>query len=418
MHCLQRIQRKFVLELSQKKMSIAFWLVVLLCAVGQLTNTIFVPALSAMASSLHVSTGSMQAVIAAYLLSYGLSQFIYGPLSDHFGRRPIVLAGLALYLPGAVLAWHAQSFIMLFIGCLIQGAGIGCGGVMARTVMRDLFSDKALHRANSLIMMAFTLPPLAAPILGGQLSHLFNWRACFVFMTIFSFIIWLACLLFYPETNKHKNLSESAIKKYAFVLNNRSFQTYSLCLIQTFAGIAVLEAALGVLLSGRLRLDPTTVSHLFIIPLPGYLLGSWLSAKLARYLSRDSLILIAILLLFLGGTSMLIPGLLNYISVTLLIIPASLYFIAAGLLAPAATTGATDPFPKQAGTAGAIVGGMQNIGAGLITLLSAWLPQNNQLCLGTLMTLLAIVAGFILCNHFRRQHKTVINTPAHSTESR
>lgn len=405
------------MALSQKKRTIAFWLVVLLAAVGQLTNTIFVPAMNVMASSLHVSPGSMQAIIAAYLLAYGLSQFIYGPLSDYFGRRPVVLTGLILYLPGAVLAWHAHSFLVLFLGCLIQGTGIGCSGVMARTVMRDLFSGKALHRANSLMMMALVLPPLIAPVIGGQLSHLFNWRACFIFLTFFGFFCWLICMFIYPETNKHKGQSDPVLQKYAYVINNKAFQIYSLCTIQTFAGIAVLEAALGVLLGNRLALDPSTVSHLFIIPLPGYLLGSWLSGKLAQFISRDSIMLISLVLLTAGGFTMLIPGIMNCISIALLIIPATIYFIAAGMLAPAATTGATDPFPKLAGTAGAILGGLQNIGAGLITFLSAWLPQNNQLCLGILMTLLAIIASFILCKHLVRQRKTLI-TLAQSTEGR
>ncbi len=352
-----------------------------------------------MAISIHTNAGALQAIIAAYLLSYGLSQFIYGPLSDYYGRRPIVLIGLIIYLPGAALAWSANSFLMLFLGCLIQGAGIGCGGVMSRAVMRDLFSGKALHRANSVVAMGLSLPPLVAPILGGELSHLFGWRACFAFMATFCLLIWLISLLLYPETNYHRYQRKPVLKNYVSILKNKAFQAYSLCTMQTFAGIALLEVVLGVLLGQRLGFSPKDVSFIFTIPLPGYILGSWLSAKLSHQYERDTIIAVSLVVLILGGITMLLPAIMKNISVIVLLVPAVIYFIAAGMLAPATISGATEPFPNQAGTAGAILGGLQNVGAGMITLLSAWLPQNNQLCLGILMTLLPLIAGSIFIKH-------------------
>ncbi|MGL4480574.1 MAG: MFS transporter, partial [Aeromonas veronii] len=145
-------------------------LLILLVAVGQMTQTIYVPAMTQIASGLMVRPGAVQAVMAAYLLTYGLSQLVYGPLSDRFGRRPMVLSGLLVFVFGCVFALLAPSLDMLVAGSAIQGMGTGVAGVMIRTVPRDLFEGAALRRANSLISMGIIFSPLLAPVLGGVLS--------------------------------------------------------------------------------------------------------------------------------------------------------------------------------------------------------------------------------------------------------
>lgn len=141
-------------------------LLILLVAVGQMTQTIYVPAMTQIASGLMVRPGAVQAVMAAYLLTYGLSQLVYGPLSDRFGRRPMVLSGLLVFVFGCVFALLAPSLDMLVAGSAIQGMGTGVAGVMIRTVPRDLFEGAALRRANSLISMGIIFSPLLAPVLG------------------------------------------------------------------------------------------------------------------------------------------------------------------------------------------------------------------------------------------------------------
>ena len=120
-------------------------LLILLVAVGQMTQTIYVPAMTQIASGLMVRPGVVQAVMAAYLLTYGLSQLVYGPLSDRFGRRPMVLSGLLVFVFGCVFALLAPSLDMLVAGSAIQGMGTGVAGVMIRTVPR-LFSALCWRR--------------------------------------------------------------------------------------------------------------------------------------------------------------------------------------------------------------------------------------------------------------------------------
>ncbi len=372
-------------------------LITLLAAVGQMTNTIYVPAMSLIAHGLHVPINQLQAVMGAYLFPYGFSQFAYGPLSDRYGRKPIILIGLIVFLIGSLMATTASNFSHLLIGSFIQGLGIGVGGVMARTVMRDLHSGHDLHKATSYISVALIVAPLLAPLLGGILSALWGWRASFAFLAIFSLLVLIAEYCFFTETNRFigsKPLSLKTIKQdYLTIFSNVEFLAYLACLVATFAGVCIFEAIGGILFTHVLHYSTIVASLWFTVPLPAYMLGSYLSGLYARRWSLRRTLLLGIVLLVVGATSLLITGLLGWVNIFAIIVPVTLYLFAAGILFPAATSGALQPFPTLAGTAGALLGGIQNLGAGLCVIFSAGVPQVNQLPLGITLTLMACLVA-------------------------
>ncbi|GAK84869.1 multidrug resistance protein D [Vibrio ponticus] len=159
--------------------------IAILAAVGQMTQTMYVPSIGQMAIEFAVSPGSLQAVMACYLIPYGLSQFVYGPLSDRLGRKPIIVFGLVLYVAGTLLALFAQNYGLFLAGSFIQGLGIGCGGAMSRTLGRDCYSGVELHKVNSYISMSIVFSPLLAPVLGGVLAENFGWRSSYLFLALF-----------------------------------------------------------------------------------------------------------------------------------------------------------------------------------------------------------------------------------------
>ncbi len=194
---------------------------------------------------------------------------------------------------------------------------------------------------------------------------------------------------------------------YRHVLGNPKFQGNLLCLMATFAGLAVFEAAAGVLLGDVLKLSAHTVSVLFVLPLPGYLFGAWLSAKLSFRLTQGKLMRLGIAFLALGSLIILVPGLFGVVSAASLVGGAAVYFIGSGILYPTATSCAIEPFPGQAGTAGAILGGMQNLGAGVVTLLAAGFPMTGQVTLGAIMTLMVLIVAlsFVWLRHHGSPHE-------------
>ncbi|WP_205626054.1 multidrug efflux MFS transporter EmrD [Photobacterium aquae] len=373
------------------------FLLIILVAVGQMTQTMYVPSIPAMSEFFSVKSAYLQAVMAAYLIPYGLSQFIYGPLSDRIGRRPVILLGMGIFLLGIVSALFAPSFEWFLAASFVQGMGTGCSGAMCRTVTRDCYEGEDLHRANSLVSMGIIFSPLIAPVLGGYLSSAFTWQASYMFLFAFGAAVTLAMMVYFAETLPvEKRRHERVLVSYRYVLGNRRFQGYVLCLIATFAGIAAFEAAAGVLLGSVLKLDPKTVSLLFILPLPGYLAGSWLSAVLAKKLGNAKVMMIGMLAITLGAVIILIPGMAGLVTVSSLIGGAFVYFAGAGVLFPAATTAAIQPFPHHAGTAGAILGGLQNLGAGLATLAASMMRAEDQYSLGAVMSVMAILVVFSL----------------------
>lgn len=380
------------------------FLIAILTAVGQMTQTMYVPSVGYMASEFLVTPATLQAVMACYLIPYGFSQFIYGTLSDRLGRKPIIIAGLGIYIIGSVVALFAHHYTIFLVGSFIQGLGIGCGGAMSRTLTRDCFSGAKLHQANSLISMCLIFSPLIAPVLGGYLTETFGWRSSYLFLSLFAIAVIIIMMTNMMETlPKEARKKESALKSYQFVLSDHRFQGYLLCLVATFAGVAVFEGAAGVLLGGVLALPATTVSLLFVTPIPGYLTGAWLSNVIAQRSDEKHAMQVGLVAILGGSIIVFIPGLFDQTTALTLIGGASIYFLGAGILFPAATTGALEPLPYHAGTGGAILGGMQNLGAGVATLVASLFPATNQLPLGTIMLVMSVVAIIGLRRVYKHQ---------------
>ncbi|WP_162064068.1 multidrug efflux MFS transporter EmrD [Vibrio taketomensis] len=369
--------------------------IAILAAVGQMTQTMYVPSIGQMATEFAIAPGALQAVMACYLIPYGLSQFVYGPISDRIGRKPIIVFGLGLYLVGTLLALFSTSYTLFLIGSFVQGLGIGCGGAMSRTLGRDCFSGNELHKVNSWISMSIVFSPLLAPVLGGVLSENFGWRSSYLFLALFGLAVVITMMTSFKETLPVENRRyEKVSRSYKFVLSNKRFQGYLICLVATFSGLAIFEAAAGVLLGGVLGLPATVVSILFILPIPGYLLGSALSGALAHRHSTKSILNFGLISIVIGSLTVLVPGVFGITSAMSLTIGAAIYFLGTGIIYPAAITGAMAPIPNHAGTGGAVLGGMQNLIAGLATLVASMVPAPDQMPLGMFMLFMSCVAAY------------------------
>lgn len=364
-------------------------MLILLVAVGQMAQTIYIPAIASIALEMNVREGAVQSVMAAYLLTYGVSQLIYGPISDRVGRRPVIMTGLVIFILATLVALEARSLPVLILAGCLQGMGTGVGGVMARTLPRDLYEGPALRHANSLLNMGILVSPLVAPLLGGLLDTWWGWRACFAFLLALAVVVTFCMFRWMPETRPVQAQRPRLLASYRLLFGTASFNCYLIMLIAGLAGVAVFEACSGVLMGAGLGLSSLAVSVLFILPIPAAFFGAWFAGRAHKRFT--TLMWQAVLSCLAAGVLMWLPGWLGIMNIWTLLIPAALFFFGAGMLFPLATSGAMEPFPFLAGTAGALVGGLQNCGSGLLAWSSALLPQNGQFSLGMLMTAMGVL---------------------------
>ena len=374
-----------------------------LAASGQFANTIFVPAIPMMANSLHLAPSALQGLIAAYLMPYGISQLFYGSASDKYGRKPVIYFGVSVFAFGAFISFVGINYSCVLFGCILQGIGAGVGGVMVRTLMRDCFEGNILQKANSYMTMATVFAPLIAPIIGGFLAVRFGWRTVFLFLFLFSLTV-LAMQFFLMKETKPETANISSIERYKILFNDKSFFFYITLLMLAFSGIAVFEASFGVLFGTVFKISPEVMSLLFIIPIPFYLTGSFYAGSLIKRYSLDRIILMSVIIILFSSVALFVISYIRILTVTAILLPICSLMFGAGILCPTATTAALKPLGTIAGTAGAFLGGYQNIGAGTLTFVSSFIAQRNSmplavvLCGVSVLMILIVIARMIHTN--------------------
>lgn len=160
---------------------------------------ITLPAFGLIAADLGADYGQVQLVVPLFILATGFGQMLAGPLSDRFGRKPVVLGGMALYAAGATICQFAPSIEVLLSGRILQGLGAAAGPVVGRAIIRDLFAGQALARNLALATMIFAFGPIVAPLLGISIMSVGSWRSIFFVITLFGLALLLIGWLALPE---------------------------------------------------------------------------------------------------------------------------------------------------------------------------------------------------------------------------
>lgn len=181
-------------------------MVALLMALNAMAVDVILPALQQMGENLSVADeNARQLPLTAYIVLFGLSQIVYGPLSDHFGRRPVLLFGLAVYTLACLGAAIAESFTALLVMRAVQGIGAGATRVIAISVVRDTYGGRKMASVMSLAMMVFMAIPIIAPTLGQGILIVAGWRAILVAIALFGVVMAVWCFLRLPETLAEEN---------------------------------------------------------------------------------------------------------------------------------------------------------------------------------------------------------------------
>ena len=334
-----------------------------LSMLGPFSIDTYLPAFPAMAQAFAVDKAVIQQTLSAYLIPFGIMMLWHGALSDAWGRRRVILLGLALYVLASVLCALASSLEVLLVGRALQGMSAGAGMVVGRAMVRDLYDGPAAQKLMAHISLMFALGPAIAPILGGWLQAAFGWQGVFWFLVLIASLLWLLVGALLPETwppERRQSLAPRRLwHSYRAVLANRHFLRLALALGLNFNGMFLYVLSAPALLIDHLGLSPQQFAWLFVPCVAGMMCGSFLSGRLAgRRSPRRTIALGYGLMATAAGVNLLLnlalpPGL------PWTILPLPLYTTGMALAVPSLQLLALDLYPAQRGLASSCQGVIQ-----------------------------------------------------------
>jgi DHA1 family bicyclomycin/chloramphenicol resistance-like MFS transporter len=342
----------------------------LLAALGPLSTDMYLPSLPAIARELVATTAQTQATLSAFLLGFAAGQFAYGPVSDKAGRRPVLLAGLGIFLVGSAACALAPTIGMLIAGRFLQAIGAAGPIVLARAMVRDLYEGPRAGRELSRIAMIMGLVPALAPILGGVLQGLSGWRANFWAALLCGIALVLAALLVLPETLPARQtgpLSFAAmLRSFAVLLRHPAYRVYVGLAALAYGGLFAFISGSSFVLQGFYGLSELGFAFSFAFTVLGYIAGTVLAQRLVGSRGLDGTIAVGVACLAAGGGLMLALVLLRVPSPAAVVGPMALYTAGVGLTLPSSQAAAMTPFPERAGAASSFIGIVQMSFAALV----------------------------------------------------
>lgn len=351
----------------------AVWLLILLTGVGPFTMQVMLPALPFVARDFGVPYAAAQLTFTVYLIGIALGQLIYGPLSDRYGRRPLLLAGLAVYLLGSIAAALAPSIGLLTLARAGQAAGACAGMVMTRAMIRDVFPRDQAASKIGFVMMGMTVVPMAAPLVGAELQALYGWRATMVACAVLGAILPALTLSRLPETLREAQPLPGLfglLRAYATLFRSPLFCAYAVvtgCSSGVF--FAFMAGAPRVLVEG-LGHTPRTYAIAFMITSVSFAAGSFLAGRYSGRLGVARMLHYGLVLTTAGALLSLAGLWAVELSIVSFFLPMLLVGVGNGISQPNSLAAALSVQPKLAGTASGVVGAAQMAIGALMTLLA------------------------------------------------
>lgn len=342
--------------MTPRALSSWFWLVLLTVLIGlpRITLDMHLPALPAMADYFQTSDSQLQLTLTLYTLGSAISLLISGPLTDRFGRRPVLLVGLFLYVIATVACALADSLSVLIVARLFQALGGCCTTVIGRVIVRDYFDRHEQARLLGLISMAMAVSPMAAPVLGSLMLPFINWRGLFVLLGVIGALLYLVVYRRLPETRPPQVADappSNLLRLYGQLLRDRYFLRYSLAIGCVYSTYFPFISESSALLQRGFHLSATAYALVFAATISGYMLGANLFRRLVLRFEPDRLISAAIGLNVLGSvllalTTTMLPG--EWLAIVL---PMVVIMVSVGMVIPACQLAVLQPYGAIAGTA-------------------------------------------------------------------
>ncbi|MEG3136138.1 multidrug effflux MFS transporter [Rouxiella sp. T17] len=382
------------------------FLLLTLVLLGPLGIDLYLPAIPAIARGLNSSESVIQSSISLFILVLGLGQLLAGPLVDSYGRRPVAIAGLALYLVGVALAATSINAAMFMSSRVVQSLAVCCTSVVIFSSVRDRLEGEDAARAFGFLNGTLNIVPALAPLIGGLIAQYFGWRAPFWALFGYTLITLLLVLAFLPETRpaNTKQVGSLPIRQYLRILRDGNFLNFALVNAGAMGmALTYVSLAPSVLMSTG-GLSPLQFSLVFGANGFWIMLMSYIANRIIRKVGRPVCLAIGAIFMLLGGAALfaglaLLPAEIQLATWVYMLPVASACAGLAFVIGPA-TSYALEPYSSEAGIASALVGFVQMAGGAGLGLLAMALPLPPKASLALVM-----LTAFVLAWTAKRRSK-------------
>ena len=375
-----------------------FLLLVALTACGTLGMHVIIPALPATARALDISISTVQLTITLYLIGLSIGQLAYGPLSDRFGRRPVLLVGMSVFTIASLVTVIAPDPEIMIGARILQALG-GCSGlVLGRAAVRDSATPERAAGQLALLTLTMSMVPAIAPAIGGFITAFVHWRASYVLLAAIGGLTLLWTFLILPETNQNRTTGpaiSSLWRSYARLARSRVFMGYALGGAFSTTSFYGFMAAAPFIFEGQLGQRTQDVGLYYLILMLGVALGSFLANRMAKRVSLRTGLMTSNAIGLVGASVFALANVIDFVNVPMVVGAVMFFMIGAGMTSPFALAGSVSANPQTIGAASGLYGFFQ-MGFGMLctVVVEVWSPGAIYPVSAILLT--SSVAGMIV----------------------
>ncbi|MEO8440621.1 MAG: multidrug effflux MFS transporter [Spartobacteria bacterium] len=381
---------------TQPSTGFFYGLTVALFFYGWLSVNIYLPILPKLEEIFDTTSQMARLTVTAYLLGFSVAQLVLGTLSDRFGRRPIIILGLALATIGAVLTALTSDIYSFTAARFLESVGLGVAPVLSRSILTDSLDRPHIAIAISYAVMASALTPAVAPIVGGYLDLFLSWRSIFFFLALYGCVLTTWIFFRLPETNKDRTPElrpSRVLSEYLAMLRTRQYSGYLISYGIAFGGLIGYYAAAPYLFIKVLGYRPHEYGYLLLINAAFYIFGVWTGKTIVVRSGSKRPIAFAILAYLIASLVFVVMDSFTDMSAVTILIPMCVFIFGSGLVSPAANSGAMSIFKTKAGASTAIIGFSIAIGGAFFNTGLSTVHISRLWELGTYVAIIALASA-------------------------